>query len=229
MGKLGRGCRGARGDGRIGIDIRSSIAVAAMIAAVGAGGMTQGAQAATTAPAKPASSQQQARAALLPLAAIMVCSRLCPVAGVAAARIIRRAPKQIRPVRAPNPAVASAFRVAAGPSPSSVLGNALAGSARQAAIMRARGYTAHHIVAVNDQRGEFARMVLGLHAIGPNTAANGVWLNKVAHQALHTNAYYANVNAALAKYYFGVPRPTTELVNDLAHIGRLLQQGRFPL
>ena len=46
---------------------------------------------------------------------------------------------------------------------------------------------------------------------------------------MHTNAYYANVNAVMAKYYWGVPRPTSELVADLNRIGQLLQSGQLPL
>lgn len=43
------------------------------------------------------------------------------------------------------------------------------------------------------------------------------------------NAYYANVNALMAKYYFGAWRPTSELVGDLARIGQLLRKGQLPL
>lgn len=49
------------------------------------------------------------------------------------------------------------------------------------------------------------------------------------HAPIHTNAYYADVNAVMAKYCFGMPRPTSELVNDLARIGQLLQREQFPL
>ncbi len=72
-------------------------------------------------------------------------------------------------------------------------------------------------------------MVLRLHGIGPNAAANGVWLRRAAHAPIHTNAYYSNVNTVLMKYYWGVPRPTSELIKDLDRIGRLLQKGQLPL
>lgn len=207
---------------------RLLIAVVVVIV-VWAGGIEQ-AHAAASTPTNPQRSELEARAALLPLAAIMVCSRVCPVAGVAAARIIRRTPKQIRPIRAPNPAAATAFSRAAGSSPGTALGNALAkGNARVAAAWRARRYNAHHIVAVDDHRAEFARMVLRLHGIGPNSAVNGAWLHVSLHSKMHTNAYYANVNAVMAKYYWDVPRPTSELVADLNRIGQLLQRGQLPL
>jgi HNH/ENDO VII superfamily nuclease len=68
--------------------------------------------------------------------------------------------------------------------------------------MRALGFNAHHIVAVKDSRAAFARMVLHQRGIGPNSPANGVWLKKSMHTPIHTNAYYANVNAVTAKYFF---------------------------
>jgi hypothetical protein len=126
-----------------------------------------------------------------------------PAAGVAAARIIQRAPKQIRPTPAPNAGLAKVFTSAAGSSPSRSLGEALAGGFRAAARQRAKGLNAHHIVAVKDSRAEFARMVLASRGIGPNSSANGVWLHRAMHAPIHTNAYYANVNAVMAKYYFG--------------------------
>lgn len=43
-------------------------------------------------------------------------------------------------------------------------------------------------------------MVLRLHGIGPNSAVNGVWLHSSLHTKMHTNGYYANVNAVMAKY-----------------------------
>ena len=46
---------------------------------------------------------------------------------------------------------------------------------------------------------------------------------------INTNAYYANVDAVMAKYYWGIPRPTSELVRDLGRIGQLLQRGQLPL
>jgi len=171
----------------------------------------------------------QARAAFLPLAAIMVCSRLCPVAGLAAVRIVRRLPKQIKPIPAPNPAAANAFTSAAGSAPARVLGKALSETTADAARLRALGFNAHHIVAVADSRAAFSRMVLSLRGIDPNSAANGVWLHRTLHAPIHTNAYYANVTVVMAKYYFGAWRPTSELVNDLARIGQLLEKGQLPL
>lgn len=109
------------------------------------------------------------------------------------------------------------------------MGIELAETAQRAAILRAAGLNAHHIVAVKDARAEFARMVLALRGIGPNSAANGVWLPRVVHAPIHTNAYYANVNMVLGKYYFGAFRPTLELVHDLARIGKLLNNGQLPL
>jgi hypothetical protein len=61
----------------------------------------------------------------------------------------------------------------------------------------------------------------------PNSAANGVWLHRTLHAPIHTNASYANVNAVMAKHYFGAWRPTSELVNDLARIGQLLEGVSF--
>jgi hypothetical protein len=148
---------------RAGLALRWLIAIAVAIAVIAGGWAEQAQASATTSPTAPGS-QLQARAAVLPLAALMVCSRLCPAAGAAAAKVIRRAPKQIKPTRAPRPAIANAFTSAAGSSPGIALGNALAGSARVAARWRARGYNAHHIVAVRDPRAEFARMVLWIGA-----------------------------------------------------------------
>jgi len=51
----------------------------------------------------------------------------------------------------------------------------------------------------------------------------------VVHAPIHTNAYYANVNMVLGKYYFGAFRPTSALVHDLARIGKLLKNGQLPL
>jgi A nuclease family of the HNH/ENDO VII superfamily with conserved AHH len=195
--KLGLGYRGARGCGRVAVNLRLLIVVSVVLAAC-TGGMIESAHAAATTSAKTQGSQVQARAAFVPLAAIMVCSRVCPVAGVAAARIIRRAPKQIKPIRTPNLAAAKAFSSAAGSSPSRALGIELAETAERAAFLRAAGLNAHHIVAVKDARAEFARMVLALRGIGPNSAANGVWLPRVVHAPIHTNAYYANVNMVMA-------------------------------
>ena len=72
-------------------------------------------------------------------------------------------------------------------------------------------------------------MVLATRGIHPNSAANGVWLHKSVHAPIHTNAYYANVNAVMAKHYFAAWRPTSELVNDLKRIGQLLERGQLPL
>lgn len=72
-------------------------------------------------------------------------------------------------------------------------------------------------------------MVLNLRGIGPNSAANGVWLHRSMHAPIHTNAYYANVNMVTAKYYFNPFKRTSELVNDLARIGGLLKKGQLPL
>jgi hypothetical protein len=148
---------------------------------------------------------------------------------VAAAKILRRTPKQIRTVRAPNPAAAQAFTSAAGSSSSRALGDAMAGGFRAAARIRARGFDAHHIVGVRDSRAEFARMVMSHRGIGPNSPANGVWLPKAMHAPTHTNAYYANVNAVIGKYHFNSFLPTSELVRDLARLGQLLQKGQLPL
>lgn len=175
-------------------------------------------------------SQLRARATVLPLLAVMVCTRLCPVAGLAAARIIPRASKLIKHVRAPNPALAQKFSAAAGSSASQTLGVALTrGNAAQAAALRAQGYVAHHIVAHGHPRAEFARMVLFLRGIGPNSAANGVWLKASTHYPVHTNAYFQNVNRVVARYYFSPFEPKAKLVADLQQIGRLLQAGQFPL
>ncbi len=77
---------------------------------------------------------------------------------------------------------------------------------------------------------DVVREVLALRGIHPNSAANGVWLHKSVHVPIHTNAYYANVNAVMGrKYYFNRFRPTSELVDDLARIGKLLQKGQLPL
>ena len=150
------------------------IAVAVVIG-LAAGGVGQ-AQAASITPTKSQGSQVEARATFLPLAALVVCTRLCPVAGVAAAR---------------------AFSTQAGSSASRALGNAMSKTAEDAAAMRAAGFHAHHIVAVNHPRAEFARIVLASRAIQPNGAANGVWLRRSVHGPVHTNGYYANVNAVV--------------------------------
>lgn len=208
--------------------VRLVIALSVMVA-LGAVGGTERAFAAPNGSAQTQSAQLEARAAFVPLAAIMVCSRICPAAGVAAAKILRRTPKQIRPVRAPKPTVASAFSSAAGSSSGRVLGNALAKTADDAARLRAAGFNAHHIVAVNHPRAEFARMVLGLRGIRPNSAANGVWLHRTVHAPIHTNAYYANVNTVVAKYYFNPMLSNAQLVRDLERIGRLLKKDQLPL
>jgi hypothetical protein len=200
-----------------------------LLVAVSAGGMVERADAASVGSLQPQRAELGARAAFVPLAAIMVCSRVCPAAGLAAAKILQRAPREIRLVRAPNPAVASAVSSAAGSSSGRVLGNALVRTADDAARLRAAGFNAHHIVAVNHPRAEFSRMVLGLRGIGPNSPANGVWLLRTAHAPIHSNAYYANVNAVMAKYYFNPTLSNARLVDDLARIGRLLQKGQLPL
>ena len=68
--------------------------------------------------------------------------------------------------------------------------------------MRTQGYRAHHIVAPGDRRAEFARMVLHMRGIGPNTASNGVSLHRSVHEPMHTNAYFANVNMVVGKIPF---------------------------
>jgi hypothetical protein len=95
--------------------------------------------------------------------------------------------------------------------------------------LREQGFRAHHIVAPGDHRAEFARMVLQARGIGPNTAANGVWLHRSIHEPMHTNAYYANVNIVVGKYNFNALLPTSQLVGDLARIGQLLEKGQLPL
>ena len=72
-------------------------------------------------------------------------------------------------------------------------------------------------------------MVLGLRGIRPNSAANGVWLHRTVHAPIHTNAYYANVNTVMAKYYFNPMLSNAQLVRDLERIGRLLKKGQLPL
>jgi hypothetical protein len=72
-------------------------------------------------------------------------------------------------------------------------------------------------------------MVLHQRGIGPNSPANGVWLKRSMHTPIHTNAYYANVNAVTAKYFFNPSRPTSGLIDDLARIGQYLQKGQLPL
>ncbi|CAN5218726.1 hypothetical protein BH20ACT16_BH20ACT16_04730 [soil metagenome] len=49
------------------------------------------------------------------------------------------------------------------------------------------------------------------------------------HAPIHTNAYYANVNAVTGKYHFNAFVPQAQLVDDLARIGQLLQKGQLPL
>lgn len=157
-----------------------------LVLAVGAGGM--GADAASAASTRPRTVQLEARAALVPLAAVMVCIRVCPAAGVAAARILRRTPKQIRHLPAPKPAYAKAFSDAAGGSSAS---RALRGAlVKQNPLGVARsirqGYHAHHIVAHGHPRAEFARMVLQMRGIQPNDAVNGVWLRPAVHPSSHS-------------------------------------------
>lgn len=72
-------------------------------------------------------------------------------------------------------------------------------------------------------------MVLQMRGIRPNDAANGVWISPAAHPSSHTNAYYANVNAVVGKYYFNSFRLTSELLRDLQRIGEVLQKGQLPL
>jgi hypothetical protein len=198
--------------------------------AVGDGGMV-GADAASAASTRTQSTQLEARAALVPLAAVMVCIRVCPAAGAAAAKIVRRTPKQIRHLPAPKPVYAKAFSDAAGGSSASrALRRALL---RQNPTVAARymrqGYHAHHIVSHSHPRAELARMVLQMRGIRANDAANGVWLRPAVHASSHSYAYYANVNAVVGKYHFNSFRPTSELVRDLQRIGELLQKGQLPL
>jgi HNH/ENDO VII superfamily nuclease len=72
-------------------------------------------------------------------------------------------------------------------------------------------------------------MVLHTRGIGPNSASNGVWLQRSVHESMHTNAYYANVNMVVGKYHFNPMLPTAQLVRDLARVGQLLQKGQLPL
>lgn len=174
--------------------------------------------------------EPSARAAVAPLAGMLVCSRLCPVAGGAAARLIYRAPRQIRHVPAPEPALAQRFSTAAGSSPGNALGLALTrGNRDLARALRARGFQAHHIVAHGHPRAEFARMVLQIRGIGPNAAVNGVWLRAGAHGGIHSNAYFHNVNRLVGKYHFNPFLPRAQLVEDLRRIGTFLQSREFPL
>ncbi len=72
-------------------------------------------------------------------------------------------------------------------------------------------------------------MVLASRGIAPNSAANVVWLQRSVHAPIHTNAYYANVNAVMGKYWFNSLRETSALLDDLARIGQFLQKGQLPL
>jgi hypothetical protein len=202
-----------------------------MAAAGGIGPAIARAHAASTGPAPAGSgSGVRARAAIVPLAAMLVCSRVCPLAGGAAVRLIYRAPRQIRAVAAPKPILAQQFSAAAGSSPGQTLGLALArGNKDLARAMRARGFAAHHIVAHGHPRAEFARMVLQIHGVGPNSAVNGVWLRTAAHGGVHSNAYFHNVNRVLGKYYFNPFEPRERMLSDLQRVGKLLQAGQFPL
>ena len=72
-------------------------------------------------------------------------------------------------------------------------------------------------------------MVLQARGIGPNSAANGVWLKASVHFPVHSNAYFQNVNRVVGKYYFNQFEPTSHLIRDLQQVGRLLRAGKFPL
>jgi len=56
---------------------------------------------------------------------------------------------------------------------------------------------AHHIVAANSKKGEFARSILKKFGIGIDDAVNGVFLDKGVHSKLHTDEYYKNINEQL--------------------------------
>jgi hypothetical protein len=56
---------------------------------------------------------------------------------------------------------------------------------------------AHHIVASGAGRAADVRSILQQYGIGINSAANGTFVSRAAHQRMHTNAYYDGVNAAL--------------------------------
>jgi hypothetical protein len=82
---------------------------------------------------------------------------------------------------------------------------------------------AHHIVARNDDRADAARKILKRLGIGIDDPANGVFLPRIRHRRLHSDAYYAGIERALAG-----ARTKSEAEEILRSIARKLAEGRFP-
>jgi hypothetical protein len=74
-GKLVLGCRCVDGHAR---GTAKVMLLLALVIAWGGGGLVEQAHASSTQPAKPQTSEMQAKAALVPLLAVMVCTRVCP-------------------------------------------------------------------------------------------------------------------------------------------------------
>jgi uncharacterized protein RhaS with RHS repeats len=92
------------------------------------------------------------------------------------------------------------------PALAGLSGRAARGSSRvlrrsleAAGEIAARGDHAHHIVASADRRAAPARAILEKFGIDVNSAANGVFMNGGAHQAMHTDEYYRGLNSRLSQ------------------------------
>lgn len=81
---------------------------------------------------------------------------------------------------------------------------------------------AHHIVAGSDPRVAQARAILRREGIGINDADNGAWLPRQFHWRVHTDEYYALVNARLVQARPGTVR------NLLKSLGDSIETGQFP-
>jgi hypothetical protein len=82
---------------------------------------------------------------------------------------------------------------------------------------------AHHIVAQNARRADPARKILERLRIGIDDPANGVFLPRIRHKHLHSGAYYAAIEKALAG-----ATTKSEAEEILRSIARRLAEGTFP-
>lgn len=108
-------------------------------------------------------------------------------------------------------------------------------------------YHAHHIVAKGDKRSRRAVEILRTLGIDIHGLDNGVFLpasesdrssgnlkNAYVHGAVHTKAYYANVNFELIEVFSqNTHLPNSErraeIIDVLTDIGERLQNGTYPI
>ncbi len=99
---------------------------------------------------------------------------------------------------------------------------ALGRNLEKAGFARGVNEVAHHIVAGNSKKAEYARSVLEKFSVGINDAVNGLFYDASKHAKMHTDEYYQKVNGILEQV-----TSKNELTTALQDIATQITEGTF--